>query len=237
MPRYAAFLRGVSPMNAKMPELKPPIPIGSVFDTCGPVEKPSREIDCSAITRRRSEDSFADPTVLLLPIRDALFEGARAPFGVELSCSIGRLLSEHRREALKEPMPSPLSRRRSVSAVEECALFGVDEARAAVDCLEFHRAQRRGYVRSVDSHRVRHHDAPVRHDVEVDRLVAGLGAVAAAKSPMFAPSDAEVERVLLDSPPLALCEPLALGRRVAPRSEYAIRGAVVRALGDDGVVN
>jgi hypothetical protein len=54
---------------------------------------------------------------------------------------------------------------------------------------------------------------------------------------MFAPSNAEVERVLLDSPPLALCEPLALGRRVAPRSEYAIRGAVVRALGDDGVVN
>jgi hypothetical protein len=75
-------------------------------------------------------------------------EVARAPFGVELSSSIGRL-TEHRREAIEEPMPSLFSRRRSVSAVEERALFGVDEARAAADCLEFHRAERRGYVRSM----------------------------------------------------------------------------------------
>src|ERR671919_221540 len=137
----------------------------------------------------------------------------------------------------EESIPALFSGRRSVSAVEERGLLCVDEPRAGADGPEFHRAKRRGDVPAVEGHRVRHHDAPVRHDIEIDRLVAGLGAVAAAKSPMFAASDAEVEPVLLDPPTLALCEPFALGRRIAPRVEYAIRRAVVRALGDDGVVN
>ena len=137
----------------------------------------------------------------------------------------------------EESIPALFSGRRSVSAVEERGLLCVDEPRAGADGLEFHRAKRCGDVLAVEGHRVRHHDAPVRHDIEIDRLVAGLGAVAAAKSPLFTASDAEVEPVLLDLPALALCKPLALGRRVAPRCEYEIRWPAVRALGDDGVVN
>jgi hypothetical protein len=54
---------------------------------------------------------------------------------------------------------------------------------------------------------------------------------------MFSASDAEVEPVLLDSPALTLSKPLALGRWIAPCGEDPIRRAVVRSLGDDGVVN
>jgi len=54
---------------------------------------------------------------------------------------------------------------------------------------------------------------------------------------MFSAADAEVEPVLLDSPALALEEPLALDRRVAPGREYPLPRAAVGALDDDGVVN
>src|SRR5687767_9512349 len=98
--------------------------------------------------------------------RSAATRSFETPVMTASGLGLAASLLEGFRETSKELLPTQFSRRWSVSAVEERTLLCVDEPRAGADGLEFHRAQRPGDVLAIDGHRVRHHDTPVRHDIE-----------------------------------------------------------------------
>src|SRR5437879_4765970 len=100
----------------------------------------------------------------------------------------------------------------AVDAVEKGGLLGEEQPRPAVDGGQLD-GRERGRERDLaPGERLDEDDALVRHDVEVEHVLArrrGGGAVEGAEARALEAADAEVERELVDLEALVLDEPAA----------------------------
>src|SRR5690606_16502802 len=79
-----------------------------------------------------------------------------------------------------------------VVAVEEGVLLGEDQARALAVRLELHGRQRGGDGIAADGHAVGDDDAPLRHDVLVDRVVGDERPALEAEAAALEAADTEI---------------------------------------------
>src|SRR5688572_8965438 len=180
----------------------------------------------------------ADPSITRTRLPPAVYDFTRL-----------RILPQVRMRAVDHPLPlqlpakllqqdarAALAAAGIVVAVEEHRLLGEGEARAGAGGRQHDGRQRGRDMRVVQAHVVAIDDAPVRHDVVIDRVESRYDAAALAPAQTLRAADAEVDRPLEQVPIGRPHEPARLDRRIGPGPEYPGRRGVIDTFECEGAV-